>query len=354
MSLLVLLVVLGFSRVGLGVRKPGARRARFPLVTAAALAVAVASLAALLWIAARALPAVSTAAAPNYLPFAASANVALAVLVLPALITWMAEYRLMRGHVRQSRALKERRESVDDIGLTVLWMGPVVGLAALFAVHLRFARLPGLVLLTDAVLLAVGLSCLLGLPLLGLFANSRVPPARRAGLLGLGLAQAVGHLCVPWLLVAFGAWKVGLLWVAAYAVLVAIACALARRGVRPPVIALWLAWVALPVIMVAVGTPHAQALNGWFLVAAGAVGAAASCAVLGSYLWTATLLGGHFNEAGGGARLERHRQILRFHVTSDGLEVFVLGIDRPALPRRADPTPTGEVRLVDRFKLPAR
>jgi hypothetical protein len=63
------------------------------------------------------------------------------------------------------------------------------------------------------------------------------------------------------------------------------------------------------------------------LLAAGALGAALACTNFGWYLAIASLLGAHNNEAGGAARLETHRLLLRIRLHPGGLTAYAIGID---------------------------
>jgi len=71
-----------------------------------------------------------------------------------------------------------------------------------------------------------------------------------------------------------------------------------------------------------------------------------SCVSFGWYLAVALAFGGHVNEAGGAARLEEFKQLIRFRLTKDGLTGFVIAIDEPKM----DGTQL-EPRIIDVFTI---
>ncbi|MCA1558047.1 MAG: hypothetical protein LC731_05850, partial [Acidobacteria bacterium] len=82
---------------------------------------------------------------------------------------------------------------------------------------------------------------------------------------------------------------------------------------------------------------------------AGIIGAWMSCVIFGSYLAVALGFNGHNNEAGGAARIEGFKQLIRFRVNRDGLTGYVIGIDRPEIEgSKLEP------RIVDVFHLSER
>jgi hypothetical protein len=79
---------------------------------------------------------------------------------------------------------------------------------------------------------------------------------------------------------------------------------------------------------------------------AGVIGALMSCVLFGSYLAVALAFDGHNNEAGGAARIEGFKQLIRFRVNRDGLTGYVIAIDEAL----ADGSKL-EPRIIDVFRI---
>ncbi|MGH8646624.1 MAG: hypothetical protein ACREX4_20065 [Gammaproteobacteria bacterium] len=73
----------------------------------------------------------------------------------------------------------------------------------------------------------------------------------------------------------------------------------------------------------------AQLVTGWRILGAGAIGALLSCVWFGWYLAVALAFNGHNNEAGGGARTEQFRHLVRIKLTRNSLTGYVIGIYEP-------------------------
>jgi hypothetical protein len=72
-----------------------------------------------------------------------------------------------------------------------------------------------------------------------------------------------------------------------------------------------------------------------------------SCVWFGWYLAVSSACRGHYNEAGGGARADRYRHMVRFKLERDRLTGYVIGIDRPV--SDFDPGNLPAFELVDVF-----
>ena len=79
---------------------------------------------------------------------------------------------------------------------------------------------------------------------------------------------------------------------------------------------------------------------------AGLIGAVMSCALFGSYLAVALAFNGHNNEAGGAARIEGFKHLIRFRLNADVLTGYVMAIDQ-AEPDGSNLKP----RIVDVFHI---
>ena len=113
-----------------------------------------------------------------------------------------------------------------------------------------------------------------------------------------------------------------------------------------------IAWVVLGLgvlFPLAGGTP--VAVDGWRLLTVFLLGAAFSCIWFGWYIATALAFNGHNNEAGGGARSEQYRHMIRFKVEENRLTGYVIGIDQPITDFTGMDLP--KFRLVDVFTVGA-
>jgi hypothetical protein len=86
---------------------------------------------------------------------------------------------------------------------------------------------------------------------------------------------------------------------------------------------------------------------------AAVVGLVTTPVIFTAYLWAAGAAGLHFNELGAATRSENFKQLLRFRVTEDSLECFVLQVPdtKVFLASQTDGDPRGRPDLVDYFKL---
>ncbi len=82
------------------------------------------------------------------------------------------------------------------------------------------------------------------------------------------------------------------------------------------------------IIVISLDRPPME-VTGWRFVAAAVLGAVLSCIWFGWYLAVSLAFNGHNNEAGGGARLPRYRQFIRFKITEKQLTGYVIGMDMP-------------------------
>jgi hypothetical protein len=92
-------------------------------------------------------------------------------------------------------------------------------------------------------------------------------------------------------------------------------------------------------------------VDGWRLIIALLSGAIFSCVWLGWYFAISLAFNCHNGEAGGGARSERYRHIIRFKLTENTLTGYVIGIDTPMTDLKTQPP---KFRLVDVFTLQAK
>ena len=161
----------------------------------------------------------------------------------------------------------------------------------------------------------------------------------------LGASHALLQLTVPFLMVRKG----HLLWATLAVAVVVLASRFVGRGLAKLEYGwpLAVAWVALGVILLSIPfvfdasrTPHIFGDSGlnmpdgvlhklWLCLWAGLVGAVMSCVLFGWYLAVSLAFNGHNNEAGGAARIEGFKELIRFRINREGLTGYVIGLDKP-------------------------
>jgi hypothetical protein len=212
---------------------------------------------------------------------------------------------------------------------------------------------PADVLFRDLTFLAAALLVVVGLVGLALStgADERGPLAT-AGFAALGATHAVLQLALPFLLVRVAlAATPGLALVAlTCAVATVLGWALLRRGMRWPVVAVWLGR-SLAVVVLAlrfsegVAVAPTGGLGDLALYAiAGAAGMVVACLEFGWYLAVASAFSGHVVETGAAARIEGYKQMVRFRLTREGLTGYVIAVDHPV-----SDGPAIAARVVDVF-----
>ncbi len=92
-------------------------------------------------------------------------------------------------------------------------------------------------------------------------------------------------------------------------------------------------------------------VDGWRLAAAFVIGSLFSCIWFGWYLAVSLAFHGHNNEAGGGARSEQYRHMIRFKLTKTTLTGYVIGFDQPVTEISTENPP--KFRLIDVFTIQA-
>ena len=184
------------------------------------------------------------------------------------------------------------------------------GLGAVAVAHGRFGRNPLTVVAADAVFVLFMLVGLGGVTALAFSAASARPRGTRLLLRVVGVAHALLQTALPLALIAFARLPVIVGLAGALALAGVIGVRLGARGRGGRLALLWLAVGLGALVLVHLG-PVARPLSLLALLAAGALGAALACTNFGWYLAIASLLGAHNNEAGGAARLETHRLLLR-------------------------------------------
>lgn len=245
---------------------------------------------------------------------------------------WSREYSDALVHQARLRSLKYR-------DFTLLWYLMVFAVAALCFGAWRYGGDPLAVVVSDVIFLIVVLFLGLGLPGLGLVVGAQRHGWRgKLGFLFLGIWHLILQVTLPVLLALYcDPWWWSLVVVAA----VALVSASTWRWTRWGSFGKWgllSIWLLLGISVLALASVFA----GWSLAAGNpplltvprlllalVLGAVLSCVWFGWYLAVSVPFNGHNNEAGGGSRLEKYKQMIRFRVTKDELTGYVIAFDEP-------------------------
>lgn len=156
--------------------------------------------------------------------------------------------------------------------------------------------------------------------------------------LGIGLWHAVMQIAVPVCLVLYGSWQ----QIAIVTAVVLLVTEMVRRYLRnypsqnrtdfvSVARLLFIGWLILGLFTISIiGWGAAMPVDWSRLAIVFVLGALYSCVWFGWYIALTMSLNGHNNEAGGGARSEQYRHLIRFKLTRDALTGYVIGIDNPA------------------------
>lgn len=156
--------------------------------------------------------------------------------------------------------------------------------------------------------------------------------------LGIGLWHAVMQITVPVCLVLYGSWQ----QIAIVTVVVLLATEVVRSYLRNDpnqnrkdfisvARLLFIGWLILGLFTISIiGWGTAMPVDWNRLAIVFVLGALYSCVWFGWYIALTISLNGHNNEAGGGARSEQYRHLIRFKLTRNSLTGYVIGIDDPA------------------------
>ena len=217
-----------------------------------------------------------------------------------------------------------------------IWGLLIMAVGQLGASFWFFGKHESSYLISDLVQLTVLLGGLAGLTYFAVgTGGSLTKGAGRIAFLLLGFSHAVLQLIVPFLLVRKG----HLIWAPLVALAIVgvyqfIGSALAKLKNGWPLAISWIgfgaALLVTPFVLTSSSSINIPA-GFWPTLGlcfyAGAIGAVMSCALFGSYLAVALAFNGHNNEAGGAARIEGFKQLIRFRVNAKGLTGYVIAID---------------------------
>jgi hypothetical protein len=171
----------------------------------------------------------------------------------------------------------------------------------------------------------------------------------RLAFAAMGLYLGLLQLSIPLLLALDGSWlRAGVVvgWTLAITAATAAWCSSRKRSRL-----IWLLWLFAGgfALLAAVWGHSRHEVSFTRLTVALVSGAFLTCVWFGWYLASVLAWGGHNNEAGGAAHLDRYRHFIRFKLQADKLTGYVIGITQPE-PEGKNLVP----ELVDVFELVPR
>lgn len=284
-------------------------------------------------------------------PLAKSFLVLFFLGVAVAAFVWSREYSDALVHQARMRSLK-----YGDFAL--LWYLVLFALATLCFGVWRYGGDPLAVVVSDVIFLGVVLFLVLGLPGLAVAVGAqRHGWVGKSGFLLLGLWHLVLQVAPPILLALYcDPWWWSLVVAAAVAVVSASTWRWTRWGTfgKWGLLAIWLTvggGVLAAAFALALRATDAGLVAGLTvprLLLALVLGAVLSCVWFGWYLAVSVPFNGHNNEAGGGSRLEKYKQMIRFRLTESDLTGYVIAIDEPV-----EDVQDLRPRIVDVFRIRA-
>lgn len=274
-------------------------------------------------------------------PFFCSLMVLLFQTIALLAVVWSSRYSTSLFKQANKRTVKVR----DYVLVAVLLVYAAVSL--FFGVW-QYGRYSAAVLLSDLTFAVVVLAVVVGLIVLAYKVGGRLcGTGGKIGFGVLGAVHAVLQLAVPFLLIRVGTWWTLAGALVSVGVFAVIGYVIARRNHRRWLVVTgliyggWMFYLPLGFSSSSLQMPY------WVtLVAVFVLGFLMSCVWLGWYLAVSLAFNGHNNEAGGAARIERFKQLIRFRVRENDLTGFVIAVD--------DPQTDGsklKPRLVDVFTL---
>ena len=269
----------------------------------------------------------------------------LAMIAAAAMVTLAAQYPRLLFKAAYT-------DSVRPVHYWPVWVLTVGGVA-LFVVSLWKFGIghSSAEVVSDLVFITMVIGAPLSLSILGfLVGGENLNKAGKFLIGALGLWHGVVQVIVPFLLVRLG----NLLSIGVTLLIMGLAAsigvALSRVVPSPksggdhrfgfPLLAVWVVTIAAVIAAVfylpeVLSLPVYHTDSRWALLipiaASGGIGALMSCVSLGWYFAVAAAINAHNEQAGGAARIEQFKQIIRFRVTAQGLTAFVIAFDQPRM-----------------------
>lgn len=235
-----------------------------------------------------------------------------------------------------------------------IWVLLAMSVIAVSASFWFFGTHPGAYLIADLVQLSILVLMGGGLTYLAVSVGGALHRGTgKAGFSLLGVSHALLQLAVPFLLIRKG----HLLWAPLAALLVVVIFQLIGRTLAKLKTGwpLAIAWVVFGALLLSIpfllpAAPLNLFASRWAIFGlcfyAGGVGALMSCVLFGWYLAVSLAFNGHNNEAGGAARSEKFRHLVRFRLTDKELTGYVIAIDEAGTEGK-----NLRPRLVDVFRI---
>lgn len=226
-----------------------------------------------------------------------------------------------------------------------LWVLIIMSVLGFGSCAWFFGRHESAYLISDLLFFAVVAGCVFGLTYFAVSTGAGLKRgAGKLAFLLLGLSHGLLQLSVPFLLIRKGHWLLApLAMLAVVVVFRYVGRALAKMKNGWPLVVAWVALgaalLAIPFLLDASLTPGFgdgginRPEGGWarlgLCLLAAAAGALLSCVLFGWYLAVSLAFNGHNNEAGGAARIEGFKQLVRVRLTPEGLTGYVIGFAKP-------------------------
>ncbi|SDY77830.1 hypothetical protein [Nitrosomonas sp. Nm58] len=257
---------------------------------------------------------------------------------------------------------KLHRETLKD--LMPLWVLGIIGTVYAGFGFLHYGVYKSSIMSFDLLVAVIWSLATIGLVALAFFGGGKLSSntAEKAKFAAIGLWHSILQVVVPVCLALYASWT-NLLVISLITVAVTLVAGYVFTRERlvkdlskedQSKIGNWLfaAWgIVGVVVLLAAAWGGPVAVDSWRLLAVFVLGGLFSCIWFGWYLAVSLAFNGHNNEAGGGARSENYRHMIRFKLTEDTLTGYVIGIDTPVENLSTKPP---KFRLVDVFTLQAK
>jgi len=247
-----------------------------------------------------------------------------------------------------------------------LWVFNVFGILYAVFGFLRYGAYSASIMTFDLLMIIVWLLATVGLVALAAFLGANLlPTSGKIRFAVIGAWHAILQIGVPVCLMLYSDWTTILIISSITLAITFLAGQLFTRDILIKDFSLTdqkkigtmlvVAWVIVGIcVLWAASQGDPIAVNGWRLLAAFVLGAIFSCVWFGWYLAVSLAFHGHNNEAGGGARSECYRHMIRFKLTENTLTGYVIGIDEPVTDLSAKVKAQPKFRLVDVFTIQAQ
>ena len=247
-------------------------------------------------------------------------------LVVAAVLLWL-------GSKYSDKLVERARTESINLGHQLrIWAYYGGGALLAFASVWIFGNYRASYVLSDLIFLAIVVGLSWGLVwkfAVKTAAKRHSPKVEKTGFFLIGVLHAVLQLLLPVLIIIKNGWWSALGAVVLAALFVPIGLLVARWANRWALLLTWVVHASLQLYLpFALDRVPMGDLAG--VLIALPLGAFMSCMWLGWYLAVTLQFNGHNNEAGGAARIEKFRGLVRIRLKGDELTAFVIAFDEPA------------------------